>query len=1055
MTTRLTLLLSLHVFVSLAAFAQGNADDRLQRALLLERESVNAQEKGDLELAIDRSRRAAILYKDLGERGGEATCLMFVGFLENGRKHFGEAVRSLKLSLAIFKKLRPEPPPEQVAEVNFYLAESYVGLGRRDEAIPYLDATPALFRLVKNKKLVAPGLEHLGLLEFKISRLPKASALFEEALRLRREAGSSKDIASCLHNLAEILQLEGQFDKALPLVQEAIRLSPGASDYETLGSIYRAKGDYVAALSAASQAEALFQAAGNQTGVWIASTSRATTLNAQGKLAEALSLFQKAAQAFRSMGDEADLPAALDGMGVLLHGQGRYAGARKAHLEALEIRRRTGNRSGEAVALSNLAALDLSEGEYDRALAQFEQSLSLRKDIGDRKGEAVTLINSGLIYADLGRMEEAQMRFDRALTISKEIGERSVEAMSSQYLAQVLFSFGRSAEAMKLCKQVLSIGHEIGNRRVELAALKLQAILLLGLDQQHESLTVLSHAQTLSQELGDRATEAEVAMLSGLALLKLGNAGDPRISLRRALQIEEEPKNLRTRQTTLSALGAAEELLGHKKEAVEAYRQALALDESIVERTRTDEIIASLVGGYAGNYGRLIRLLCQMGEDKDAFAVAEQARARAFLWQIGRRRLEPSGSGDRGIAAEESSVRYKLKDLERRIREEREKSFVLQNRALIDSLAAEVDQARRQYEALLIRLEQTNPEYASLVHPKPLSLLQVQALLPKDTTLIEYYVEDDVGLAWVVDHDSYHFIKLSLPKQEIEREVDLLRAQIRARSSAVAPATILYVYLFSRLEEHIHHQKLIIVPHGALHAVPFSALLGKQLRPLVERYSITLIPSASVLPFLVGKRSPNKGRILALGDPEGSLPQAAEEARTVAKLYGAEPLVGGKASESAFRSLSKGMNVIHISSHATFDAARPLFSRIELAPGDGQDGHLEVYEVFNLDLRGVNLVVLSGCGTGLGTPTEGDDIVNFSRAFLYAGTPSVLATLWAVDDASSAALMESFYRSLRQGRSPAVALQAAQVEIAKQEKWKAPYYWAGYTLFGDGGVEAP
>jgi CHAT domain-containing protein/Tfp pilus assembly protein PilF len=1055
LTGRLTLLLCLNVFVLFAAFAQGNTDDRLRRALLLERESVNAQERGDLDLAIDRSRRAIILYKELGEHGSEAASLLFVGFLENSRKRFGEAVTSLKLSLAIYKTLRPEPPPAQVAEANFYLAESYVGLGRRDDAIRYLDAAPEWFRLVKNQQLMASGLEHLGLLEFKISRLPKAAALLEEALRLRREAGLPKEIALCLHNLAEISQLKGQFDKAFSLVQEAIRLSPGASDYETLGSIYRAKGKYSEALSAASQAESLFQAAGNQSGVWIARTSMAATLNAQGKLAEALALYQKAAEAFRSMGNDMDLPAALTGLGVLLHGQGRYDEARKALLEALEIRRRTGNRNGEAITLSNLAILDLSEGEYDRALARLEQSLSLRREVGDRQGEAVALINSAYVYADLGRMEEALTRLDRALTISKEIGERSMEAMSSQFLAQVFFSFGRSTEALERCRQALTIGREIGNRRVELSALRLQALLMLGLNQEHEALTVLSHAQTLSQELGDRAMEAEVSMLSGLALLRLGNEGDPRIPLRKALQIEDETKDLHTRQITLSALGAAEELLGHKKEAVEAYRQAIALDESIVERTRTDEIVASLVGGYAGNYCRLILLLSQMGEDREAFALAEQARARTFLWQIGRRRIDPLGSGDRGIAVEEGRVRDRLKDLEKQIRGEREKSFILQNRELIDSLAAEVDQARRQYETIVLRLEQTNPEYASLVHPKPLSLLQVQNLLPKDTTLIEYYIQDEGGFAWVADHDSYHWVKLSLPKQQLEREVDLLRAQIGDHSSATAPAAVLYVFLLSRLEEHIHHTKLIIVPHGVLHAVPFSALLGKDLRPFGERHSISILPSASVLPFLTGKRRPNRGRLLALGDPGGTLPYAAEEARAVARLYGTEPLLGNKATEGALRSRSKGMDILHVSAHATFDKARPMFSRIELAPGDGEDGHLEVHEAFNLDLAGTSLVVLSGCGTGLGNPTEGDDVVSFSRAFLYAGTPSVLATLWPVDDASSAALMGSFYRNLRQGRSPAEALQAAQVEIAKQERWKAPYYWAGYTLFGDGGVEVP
>jgi CHAT domain-containing protein len=248
------------------------------------------------------------------------------------------------------------------------------------------------------------------------------------------------------------------------------------------------------------------------------------------------------------------------------------------------------------------------------------------------------------------------------------------------------------------------------------------------------------------------------------------------------------------------------------------------------------------------------------------------------------------------------------------------------------------------------------------------------------------------------------------------------------------------------------------VPHGPLHYLPFAALRDPESgRYLVESYELTLLPSASVLLHLRGKESPVEGRALVLGSPETADPDLSEldgaraEAEEVAALLGVEPLLGGAATEGRVRAAAGGVDFLHVAAHGIYQPRNPRFSRLALAADDGHDGNLEAHEVFSsLDLWGVNLVVLSACQTAVGPDAGGDEIVSLARAFLHAGSPGVVSTLWPVDDGVSAELMTAFYQRLLAGERASAALRGAQLELLRSGR-PAPYHWAGYTLTGDPG----
>jgi CHAT domain-containing protein len=226
---------------------------------------------------------------------------------------------------------------------------------------------------------------------------------------------------------------------------------------------------------------------------------------------------------------------------------------------------------------------------------------------------------------------------------------------------------------------------------------------------------------------------------------------------------------------------------------------------------------------------------------------------------------------------------------------------------------------------------------------------------------------------------------------------------------------------------------LIVVPHDVLHYLPFHALYSPHGKYLIEEHTLHYLSSASLLPFVVGKRREGSTTILSIGNPHArddrdNLPLAESEAIEVKKQFPSSlVLLREDASEAKVKRLSPNYDVLHFAGHAELNEKEPLESAILLANDGGEDGRLEVREIFGMNLK-ANLVVLSGCETGLGKLSTGDELVGLTRAFIYAGAPSVVASLWKVDDASTAYLMSSFYKNLRT-KTEAEALREAQLEM--------------------------
>jgi CHAT domain-containing protein len=223
------------------------------------------------------------------------------------------------------------------------------------------------------------------------------------------------------------------------------------------------------------------------------------------------------------------------------------------------------------------------------------------------------------------------------------------------------------------------------------------------------------------------------------------------------------------------------------------------------------------------------------------------------------------------------------------------------------------------------------------------------------------------------------------------------------------------------------------------------------------------------MPFLKAHAGRPIQRPLVLGNPttneqdRPALDKAEHEARAIAELYNVTPLIGAEATIPALQNQASQAGIIHIAAHGQFDPHRPLESTIYLSPTEKDEGRLTVSRVYELKLDHTELVVLSACETltnelvDHNVMSAGDDVIGLTRAFFFAGTPSVVATLWSVNDNSTRLLIENFYSHMRAGMGKAEALRQAQLDVRNyrdangEQIYASPFYWSGFVLTGDGG----
>lgn len=586
-----------------------------------------------------------------------------------------------------------------------------------------------------------------------------------------------------------------------------------------------------------------------------------------------------------------------------------------------------------------------------------------------------------------------------------------------------------------------------------------------------------------------------------------GSAPDPMLDsavycYRRAEEIYTRDGFRVHRALVLGNIGVLERRQGRSREAAAALEQSIGVIEELRGNLSSVDVRSSFVSGKFYIYESLISILIENGEVPRAFEFVERAKARSFLDLIGNKSV---GEGKertpevRQLVAEEQRLQQRI-------------SAVVGNTDSSAVLGALIVAHQR----VLSRLRETDPEYASVKSIDPIPVRRLQEMLDDSTAVLEYFIGDYSSFVFLVRHDTILVRTLPLdPEEDIEAAIERLRRKLyydfpmrklgflreqrlgkglngedalRAwRGERTDPSWQLdLIGMYSRLISPVQGalggiRQLYVVPHGPLHHLPFQALINpvnmdtgeekhmQRPRYLIQDYAIAYLPSASVLAFAQQKSLVRASSAMIVGDPLYADPKyrrrpldgALIEADTVAR-YIDESLVLKReaAEERVVKSVMGTRDLLHFATHGELNKEDPLQSRILLAaasPDSANNGDLTVAKIFNLDLQAV-LVTLSACQTAQlageeGVFTPGDDLVGLTRSFMYAGTPSVIASLWVVDDAATLAWMRQFYNAwLWRGQSKMQAARSAALAMLSDPEdpdWAFPYFWSAFVYLGD------
>jgi CHAT domain-containing protein len=799
---------------------------------------------------------------------------------------------------------------------------------------------------------------------------------------------------------------------------------------------------------------------------------------------EALKLSQK-------LGDKVRQSRSLMYVALGMFHTGRTEEAIEPFKQSAALAAEAGDKALQTRALNAAGVLLEEAGRLEEALYFFTQSLVLAQELKDRPNEATALRNIGRIHTTNRNYSQANEALQRSLEISRQLQDQPLEHGALNMLARL----ENERKNFELALNYETRTHQLEGPKISPSAkyqtLTEEAITLYRLGNLEKCNEVL--LQALAFARSQKILAAEASILGNLAELQIkqDKHGDALISASQSLAILQRIGGDPVHEAAvLYTTAQAQRRLGKSDDALASLGQAITLlEKARVLAVPTEAARAQLSARNNQIFADAISLLLERGKVDEALAVSESYHGRAFLDSLVESRADLQRVLPKEMVERENALLNQISKIQRDLWQEGISPEREQN--LKNDLAAAED-ALEQFQ---LQVRHSNPQYANLKHLAPLTVARIQGeLLDTKTALIEYVVGDEKSFAWLVTKDKVFFAALP-PANELNRLVTDYRKSIAEKSDGGKPAALhfnaqsreLYRALVQPFEANLSsQQRLIIVPDGALTYLPFETLMDRK-GYLVERFAIGYEPSASALAAIRAAGSqPGSRGIVAFGDPayhdsdverERSaransraatvkyyaergldlrrLPYTRAEVNTISALFpiaDRKVFLGLDANEMRVKSESlERYRYVHFATHGIVDEETPARSGVilSLENNDKEDGILQTTEIMRLKLN-ADLVTLSACRTGLGKVVAGEGVLGLTRAFMYAGSRSVVASLWNVNDTATAELMKSFYTNLKKGEPKDEALRQAKLTLlkGKQTTWRHPYYWAPFVLVG-------
>ena len=705
-----------------------------------------------------------------------------------------------------------------------------------------------------------------------------------------------------------------------------------------------------------------------------------------------------------------------------------------------------------AVVVGNRADLLAREGRFGDALREFERASQMIASLAPGH-HARLLLEEAEALAVLGAHGEALQAVESALATASSKGLKSEMARGLLVKARALAAADRVGDAKPAAARALALSDEMGDARGSRAAALVASELALREGNPAESAALAARAMRDASPLDSASAMVRAAR----AELALGNP-DGALKTARNARAGAAALGVRTVEIDAALVEAdSERAKGSLDGSISALSHAIGLAEELRGSLAADRLRSAFASSRLRVYEDLALDLLSRGDSTSlsaAFQTVERARSRVLLDAV-LRSIDRTAAGSGASAQlrdEIMRVRARLAALHASIA--RNAGEAGERRGMTPALLDELRSAEAEMERLVTR-DQNTRGVASLF-AQPLDTDTVLSRLESDDAMVAYFIAGDELMAFVAQRGEITSVRCIANASDIGPLVDKLLYQLRAGVRAADARSERAIKALSRtlhdlLIEPLLEQapavrdasRLIVVPFGALHALPFAALFDGE-KYLIERYEIHTAPSASIACASRGPRRAVTGKPLVVAVADENAPLIDEEADLLGRAHGLDAgcdvLRGGAATIDQVRQAVRGRSTLHFACHGRFIGSLPNASGIKLA-----DGWMPVREIVDLELD-AQVVFLAACETGRNSVLAGDELAGISRAFLAAGARCLVAGLWSVRDHAALAVSESFHQEFASGARPSAALR--QAVLASLQKWSHPSWWSPFVVTG-------
>jgi CHAT domain-containing protein/lipopolysaccharide biosynthesis regulator YciM len=909
---------------------------------------------------------------------------------------------------------------------------------------------------------------------------PGALAAYREAEEMHRREGDRAGLGQALARQVTELTNLSRWREAEDVFARGLRLARRLRDRDLEAEILIVGGNscghrsaFRCALRRLRATVALREEIGPPSELSTAQTDLGKTLSQVGEVAEAIQVLERALALDQGRESEQSRAGTYVNLGAAYRARGDHIRALEMYRKAAEgFARVAGMERFQAVAVANIGNVYRSMGFPERALAYHEQALALKKGQANQRELATAMQDIAIDLDRLGRRPEAIARVQEALVLFEASGDREGHSQAQSSLAGLESAEGRHDQARALLEKAIATQQAVGLPLALIDSLRSLAVveMVQGRDSR-KALAHLARARAVASRLG-HPVDWRTAYLEGEVQSRLGNT----------------------------------------REALSLLTQAQGLIDEERRGLRAETFKTSFLAGLTFVYHNIARLALRLapkdaGSLETAFQALERGKARSLLDLIETARVP---STYRGAAASLLARERRLSSLATFLQKRLSSLSAAPPSAARDREVERLTGRRRQVlddlDAVRAEIQASNPMVATAAPGKPVSLARLQKeLLPPGTALLEYSVGEESTLLFVVTRERVAHYLLPLGRKALSeriaqyRDKYLTRREILRPKGFVRDGLALHRDLLGIVDPALLASRdLLVVPDGPLAYLPFEALLvegdpeRKAWTFLLERHAVSYLPSASVMAALEGRlrrNPPAKEGFAAVGDPVYDfasfaarrvetgvaagertrayqavlerLPATQDEVRRIATLFPGKSrlLVRQDALEERLKQGAlDGHRFVHIASHGILNDNFQALA-LTLDPRSREDGFLELREIYHLPLQ-AELVVLSACQTGEGRLVSGEGIVGLTHAFLFAGAPRVVVSLWKVGDLSTAELMVEMYRRLGPAGAPraAQALREAKLALLRgtfgqarsgaAPSYAAPYFWAPFIAVG-------